>query len=98
MTPFAAVCVAAGLQEPVEEFRVCAHRQWRFDWAWPKAKVALEIEGGVWTQGRHTRGSGFLADMLKYNEAAVAGWRIIRCTPKQFARGSIIETLKRAMP
>lgn len=51
------------------------------DYAWPDALVALEVEGGVWTGGRHTRGAGFLADMEKYNEAARLGWRVLRCTP-----------------
>lgn len=40
------------------------------------------MEGGVWTNGRHTRGAGFLADVSKYNRAAVLGWRLLRCTPK----------------
>ena len=44
--------------------------------------LALEVEGAVWIQGRHTRGSGFVKDMEKYNEAAVLGWRIIRVQPK----------------
>ena len=60
------------------EYRFDPVRRWRFDFAWPKSKVAVEIEGGVWTQGRHTRGAGYLADLEKYNTAAVAGWLVIR--------------------
>lgn len=66
---------------PTPEHRFDAGRRWRMDYAWQQYMVALEVEGGVWTQGRHTRGAGFLADMEKYNAAAVLGWRIIRCTP-----------------
>ena len=73
--------VAAGLPAPVREFRFHATRKWRFDYAWPKQRVALEIEGGVWTGGRHTSGSGFVKDMEKYNAAALAGWRVFRVTP-----------------
>ncbi len=94
---FAAVCVSMGLQEPVEEFCFAPPRKWRFDYCWPEAKLALEIEGGVWTSGRHNRGSGFLKDMEKYNEACCLGWRILRCTPKEFARGSIIPVIQRAL-
>jgi hypothetical protein len=38
----------------------------------------MEIEGGIWLQGRHNRATGFIADMEKYNEATLSGWRIFR--------------------
>jgi hypothetical protein len=58
--------------------------------------VALEVEGGIWTEGRHTRGAGALADLEKYSEAAIAGWRIIYCTPSEL-RGVGIERVRRAI-
>lgn len=73
-----------GLPEPVKEYRFHPTRRWRFDWAWPDHKVALEVEGGAYINGRHTRGAGFIHDMQKYNEAALHGWLLIRVTPKQF--------------
>lgn len=78
---FAGACRAAGIADPVAEYRFHATRKWRFDYAWPVAKIALEVEGGAFTQGRHTRGRGFLEDMDKYNAATLAGWRILRVTP-----------------
>lgn len=66
---------------PTPELRFAPPRKWRFDYAWPAQKVALEVEGGIWTNGRHTRGKGFLEDIAKYNRAAVLGWRLLRCTP-----------------
>lgn len=69
------------LPEFVPEFRFAPPRRWRFDFAWPQHKIALEVEGGVWTKGRHTRGAGFMADIEKYNEAACLGWRVVRTTP-----------------
>lgn len=79
---FAALCKEYGVPAPVAELRFHPTRKWRLDYAWPEARVALEVEGGVWTRGRHTRGAGFLADMEKYNAAAVAGWRVLRCAPQ----------------
>jgi hypothetical protein len=45
----------------------------------------------VWTRGRHTRGAGFIKDIEKYNAAAIAGYRVLRCTPKQFESGQALE-------
>lgn len=79
------------------EYRFHSVRRWRFDYAWPDLHIALEVEGGVWTAGRHTRGSGFVKDMEKYNEAAIAGWTVLRCTPKQLATGSGAGLVNRAI-
>lgn len=76
-------CRASGWPMPLSEYRFHPLRRWRFDFAWPERMLALEIEGGIWTRGRHVRGQGFLADLEKYNEAAIMGWRIIRLTPDQ---------------
>lgn len=75
---FLVACRQLGLPEPVREHRFDAVRRWRFDFAWPALRVAVEAEGGIWSGGRHTRGAGFEADMTKYNAAAVAGWTVLR--------------------
>jgi hypothetical protein len=80
---FLRLCASKGIPVPVREHRFALpEREWRFDLAWPDAKVALEIEGGVHTGGRHTRGQGFENDIEKYNDAVVRGWRVARVVPK----------------
>lgn len=66
------------LPNPEREYRFAPDRRWRFDFAWPDKKVALEVEGGIWTNGRHNRGAGMEADMEKYNRATCEGWRLLR--------------------
>lgn len=56
-------------------------RRWRFDFADKERKIAIEIEGGIFSRGRHVRGKGFIADMEKYNTATSMGWRVYRFTP-----------------
>ena len=80
---FLALLKRAKLPAPVAELRFAPPRRWRFDYAWPVYNLALEVEGGVWTRGRHTRGKGAIADMEKYNAAVIAGWRLLRVTPDQ---------------
>ena len=70
---------------PLTEYRFCK-RRWRLDFAWPKQKVAVECEGGIWQQGRHTRGKGFEDDCMKYNRATADGWRVFRCTAGMLER------------
>ena len=77
----AAVWRAAGLPPAAAEFRFHPARQWRFDFAWPAARVAVEVQGGIWTRGRHTRGAALLREWEKLNTAAALGWRILYCAP-----------------
>ncbi len=69
---------AAGIAGYVTEHRFCPGRKWAFDLAWLPERLAVEVEGGVWTGGRHTRGSGFVKDCEKYNTATMDGWRVLR--------------------
>jgi very-short-patch-repair endonuclease len=62
------------------EYRPWTDTKHRIDFAQVGTKVAIEIEGGIWTQGRHTRGEGFEADCLKYNRLTMEGWAVIRLT------------------
>lgn len=64
------------------EYRFHPTRKWRLDW-FHESGVAIEIEGSVWTRGRHTRGSGFLADMEKYNALAERGILLFRIPAHQ---------------
>ena len=84
---------AVKLPEPVREHRFHETRKWRFDFAYPAQKLAIEVEGGVWSGGRHTRGSGFTNDCEKYNAALMNGWRVYRCTPDMIKKGIVVADL-----
>lgn len=86
--------VSAGLPRPVTEHRFMSDRRFRFDYAWVEQHVALEVEGGIWTGGRHTRGAGFLRDMEKYNHAAVRGWYVVRCTPSTLRTTETVKMIR----
>jgi very-short-patch-repair endonuclease len=94
MSVFSALCASHGLPAPVQEWKLHPVRKWRCDWAWPNEKVALEVDGGAWTGGRHTRGAGFLKDMEKANAAVLLGWRVVRCTPLKLHSMETINMLK----
>ena len=88
--------VNMGLPAPETEYKFHPERKWRFDYAWSDAKVALEVEGGVWSGGRHTSSRGYMNDIEKYSEAAALGWLIVRTTPGELLRLKTADLIKRA--
>lgn len=73
-----AILQRCGITDPVKEYKFHETRRWRFDFAWPERKIALECEGAVWAGGRHTRGGGYIGDCEKYNAAVMLGWKVLR--------------------
>lgn len=86
----------AGLPTPSREARVNSKRRWRFDFSWPTSGLAVEVEGGQWVQGRHQRGTGFENDCVKYNQAQLDGWRVLRFTGDMVRDGRAIATILEA--
>jgi very-short-patch-repair endonuclease len=75
---FLTIWRASGGPELEKEFRFHPTRKWRADFAHLPSRTLIEIEGGIYVNGRHNRGAGFAADLEKYFEAALAGWRVVR--------------------
>jgi hypothetical protein len=86
LRPMAMRVLLGDLPRPQPEYQFVPERGWRFDYAWPDSMVALEIEGGVYTGGRHVRGAGYEQDLDKYNEAALRGWKVIRFSLSQILK------------
>lgn len=95
--PFAQQMKLAGLPEPTREHVFGPPRKFRFDFCWPDKKVAVEIEGGIWTNGAHTRGKHYESDCEKYNLATSLGWAVYRFTEKHIKNGSALATVEAAL-
>lgn len=96
-TIFFALLRERGLPLPTPEYRFHPTRRWRMDYAWVEERVFLEVDGGVWTRGRHTRGDGWTKDTEKLNEASVAGFRALRCTPSTLCTDAMLDVIARAL-
>lgn len=90
--------------DPVRQFAFHGERKWRFDYAWPNHKVAVECEGGVFVPiakgvGGHTSIAGILRDVEKYNAAAELGWAVLRVTAKELKRSPVqfVELVRRVL-
>jgi hypothetical protein len=85
-------CRAFGLPEPLREVEFYPGRKWRFDFAWPDKKLAVEVEGGTsFGRSRHSKGDGFEKDAAKYNRAAREGWVVLRYSTRMVTDGSAID-------
>jgi very-short-patch-repair endonuclease len=71
------------------EYRFHHERRWRADFAHVEARVLIEVEGGIWVNGRHNRAAGFNADLEKYLAAGLAGWRVFRFGPDQITMENV---------
>lgn len=89
--------ILSGITGYVREHRFDANRKWRFDFAFPDQMLAVECEGAVWSNGRHTRGSGFIHDMEKYNEATLQGWRVLRYWSEMIESGEALNQIEAAL-
>jgi hypothetical protein len=91
---FARYWIGLGGRSLANEYKFHPTRKWPFDFAILELKIAFEIEGGVWINGRHNRGSGFIEDCHKYMEAALLGWTVIRLTPCMITTPNIERLIK----
>lgn len=70
-------------------------RRFRADFLWPKLKLVLEVDGGVWMpKGGHTTGKGYTSDRERDVEAALQGFLTIRYVSEQVRSGYAIETFR----
>ena len=80
--------------EPDREYVFAPPRRWRFDFAWPSQRIAVEVDGGTWIGGRHVTGTGLRADHQKFNAAALGGWRVLRFTSDMVLSGEAYDILE----
>lgn len=85
------------------EFRFSSRRfraDFFIDWSlidptW--SPILIEVEGGTWIEGRHSRGKGFDADCEKQALAVIAGYRYLRVTSAQVEDGRALSWIRQAL-
>ena len=74
----------------VLEYEFDPSRRWRFDFAWPLFKVAVELQGGTFNRGRHVRPGGYAGDCEKLNAAQQQGWIVLWFTDAAFTAVNVV--------
>jgi hypothetical protein len=82
---------------PIAEYRFAPPRRWRFDFLFVEQRIAMEVQGGIFTQGRHTRGPALLREFEKLNAAAALGYRVLFVTPQQLQDGEAVRIAREAI-
>jgi len=67
-----------GGPELIKESKVCQERKWHNDYLHEATRTVIELDGGIYTNGRHVRPKGFIEDCVKLNTATMLGYRLIR--------------------
>lgn len=79
------------------EVRFCEDRDWRFDFASKDRMLAIEVDGGTASGGRHVRPAGYREDCRKLNAAVLQGWRVLRFTSDQVMSGEAMGVIEAAV-
>lgn len=90
---FEAWLKANGVQFATEyEFAEAFGRKWCTDYYFEKGavKLAVEVEGGAFSGGRHTRGVGFSNDIEKYNFYTFLGIKLLRLQPRHVQNSPVL--------
>jgi very-short-patch-repair endonuclease len=88
-----------GLPEPEREYMFAKSigRRWRLDFAYPEKRIGIEVQGGIYVRGAHSRGTGLERDYEKLNAAQMLGWDVYQFSRKMIDNGEAIETIRRVL-
>lgn len=88
---------SARLPLPQREYVFHPTRKWRLDFAWPERLIGVEVDGGTYQRGAHSRHWGQKRDAQKQNAAMLQGWALFRFTSDMIQSGEALETLQIAL-
>ena len=88
---FAAQLDAVGLDGYVREYQAIPGRRFRFDLCWVKERLPVEIQGGTYSRGAHSRPLGIKRDYEKGNLAIKYGWRVLQFDADMVKSGQALD-------
>ena len=88
---------SCGLPPPIIEYRFYLGRRHKSDFAWPTEKVALEVQGGVYTGQAHGSITGILKGIEKDNLYSMAGWLQLKCLPNTLLKQDTVNMIQRCL-
>lgn len=66
---------------------------YRFDFAWPDQRLAVEVQGLTRGRGAHQDFAGYRRDVDKHNQATLDGWALLAFTEREINDRSAADTI-----
>ena len=92
---FALQLDAAGLTGYVREYQAIPGRKFRFDFCWEKERLLVEINGGTYSKGAHSTGTGIARDYEKFRLGQDCGWEVYPFDTKEVKNGTALATVEK---
>ena len=83
------------LPKPQRNYKFHPTRKLELDFAWPDLMLAVEVQGGTYSGGKHARGVGYTNDCRKMGEAMALGWVIYWCDTVLVRNGEAIQVIEK---
>ena len=80
----------------IREWVFAPPRKFRLDF-FIEPDLAIEVDGAIWTGGRHSRGAGIMTDCEKTGLIAAKGFRFLRLTPSHIKSGEAMDWIGKAI-
>jgi very-short-patch-repair endonuclease len=65
--------------------------------AYPKTKLLIEVQGGIWRKSGHSTGVGISRDYEKNNIAVANGWRVLCFSADMVHSGKALELIEKEL-
>jgi very-short-patch-repair endonuclease len=88
---------ALRLPSPEREVVLIPGRKFRCDLVWREFGFVVEVDGGTFMAGRHSRGMGQASDCEKQNLLTLLGWRVLRVTTLHVRNGAAVRWIEQAL-
>ncbi len=79
------------------QHRIHPRRRFRADFYFPAGRLVVEVNGGGFMQGRHSRGKGMESDGEKSWFIAMMPARLITVTPRHIKTGQALDWIEKAL-
>ena len=82
---------SAGLTGYIREYQAIPGRKFRFDFAFIRENLLIELNGGTFTRGGHSTGTGIHRDYEKSNLAVKYGYKLLTFDADMVKSGQALE-------
>ena len=81
----------------VREAQIIPNRKFRYDFYFPEHRLCVEVQGGVWSNGAHSRPTGIKRDYEKSNLCTQYGFKLLQFDVKAVKSGEALQVTEQIL-